>query len=260
MKQLILILAASFGFFAGAAAQDFSDPRNMVDPGTSAEVSAWQEECQITAAVESGTCAVTVGYQSDYFPVKFIQDGKVLKTIDSLSGPVKVEGVKYEILPHGVMKYVLEIRNPRGGTFIVNNDMEASEDGTVSYEDEEEEVIIQDYRTPKKVEVDSVEVLPPKLPDPDFDLISIEYVYTDELPETPVRVISLGQDGRSFTRNVNRFYTGFRVDDKGNVMVGVEVMATPYMVSPGETIYRVKLIMADGKRIKRKIVVLTDQP
>lgn len=118
-----MVLIAAFGFAASANAQDLSDPRNMLDPGTSAEVSAWQEECRRTDNVEPGTCLVTVGYQSDYFPVLFIQDGEILERVDSpeagASGFEAVQGVKYENLPGGGMKYVLEIRNPRGGTFIV---------------------------------------------------------------------------------------------------------------------------------------------
>lgn len=265
MKKLILILAVAFGFAAGANAQEVktvpSPGFGIVDHGTSADVTSWEEACQITDAVERGTCTVTVGYQSDYFPVQFIQDGKVLKTVDSLSGSVMVEGVKYKILPHGVMKYVIEVRNPRGATFMVNRTLPASEDDTMSYEYDEEEVIIQDYRTPKKVEVDSVEVLPPKLPDPEFDLISVEYALTDDTLETPVRVISLGQDGGHFTRDVNPFHTGFRVNmETGQMMVGAQIEVTPSSIIPGETTYRVKIIKANGKSIKRKIIVLTDKP
>lgn len=123
MKKYILFFAAAFGFAAGANAQDLSDPRNMLDTGTSAEVSAWQEECRRTDAIEPGTCIVTVGYKSDCFPVLFIQNGEVLERVDSpeagASGFEAVQGVKYENLPGGGMKYVLEIRNPRGGTFIM---------------------------------------------------------------------------------------------------------------------------------------------
>ncbi len=108
-----------------ASAQDntgYDRVVNMVVPGSSAEISAWQEECRKTDNVAAGTCIVTVGYQSDYFPVEFIQNGKVLERVKSAEagaiGFEVVPGVKYDALPNGGMKYMLEIRNPRGATFI----------------------------------------------------------------------------------------------------------------------------------------------
>jgi hypothetical protein len=253
MKKLILILAVAFGLASGANAQEVvtvpSPGFGIVDHGTSADVASWEEACQITDAVESGTCTITVGYKSDYSPVRFIQDGKVLKTVDSLSGSVKVEGVKYKILPHGVMKYVIEVRNPRGVTYLVSR-----EDSLASEDDEEEFLeVIDNQRTPTPT-VDSVEVLPeePKLPEPDFYLVSIE-VEADKIPQNPDWVVSYTPDGRSFTKKVKGF-VGVGIG-RGNqkMMVGISADMTPYSVEPGERLYKGALIMPNGKKIKIKV-------
>lgn len=122
-KQFFLVFAAIFGFAASSASsQDLSDPRNKIVEGSSAEIQAWQEECRRTDNIEEGTCIVTVKYQSDIFPVLFIQNGVVLERVDSAeaggTGFEAVQGVRYDPLPNGGMKYMLEIRNPLGATFI----------------------------------------------------------------------------------------------------------------------------------------------
>lgn len=262
MKKLILIFAAAFGFAYGVSAQDTSDTRNMLDIGTSAEISAWELRCEITDAVESGTCAVIVRYQSDYFPVRFIQDGKVLKTTNSPSDSVKVEGVKYEMLPRGGMKYIIEVRNPRGATFLVNRKApKDSEDEEMTLYNKEEVLdIVDNLRTPTPA-VDSVEVLPeePKLPDPEFYLVSIE-VDANKIPEHPAWVVSYTPDGRSFTRSVN-IPGGVGINqDNYKMMVGILARMTPYSVEPGERLYKGALIMRNGKKIKIRVRQPIDQP
>lgn len=124
--KFFFILVMTFGFMTTCNAQEVSKEPIGLNfynvPGSSAEISAWQEECRRTDNVTSGTCIVTVGYKSDSFPVIFIQNGKVLERVDSAeagaSGFEAIQGVEYEALPNGGMKYMLEIRNPRGGTFI----------------------------------------------------------------------------------------------------------------------------------------------
>lgn len=126
-KYCTLIFAMIFGFVATTNAQStevshVEDGFGLPVEGSSAEIRAWQEECHRTDNVESGTCTVTVRYTSDYFPVQFIQNGKVLETVSSAEagaiGFEAVQGVQYDPLPHGGMKYMLEIRNSRGATFI----------------------------------------------------------------------------------------------------------------------------------------------
>jgi len=126
IPKLFFVFAMIFGFTATTFAQEVSKEPVGLNfnnvTGTSTEISAWQEECRRTDNVTSGTCIVTVGYKSDSFPVRFIQNGKVLEQVDSAeagaSGFEAVQGVEYYALPNGGMEYMLEIRNPRGGTFI----------------------------------------------------------------------------------------------------------------------------------------------
>jgi hypothetical protein len=120
MKKLVLIFAMTFGFVASYAQTTPPDGFGLPVPGESAEVSAWEEECKFSGDGE--TCTVSVRYTSDVYPVEFIQNGKVLETVytkEAEIGLQVVEGVKYEKLPHGGYSFVLEVKNPRGRTYLI---------------------------------------------------------------------------------------------------------------------------------------------
>ena len=120
MNKLFPVFVAIFGFATVTSAQ--MNTVNMVVPGTSVEVTGYEDECSLFGT-DDYTCTVTIRYQSDVFPVEFIQNGKVLEAVyeaDSASiGFEAIQGVRYKRLPNGGMHYMLEIRNPRGGTFLI---------------------------------------------------------------------------------------------------------------------------------------------
>ncbi len=92
----------------------------MAVSGTSVEVVGWEEKCR-DLETSTGLCTITVHYQTDVFPVYFIQGRDTLEYItqfDSATGSEAVQGVKYTLLPSGAPTYLLEMRNPIGGTFI----------------------------------------------------------------------------------------------------------------------------------------------
>ncbi|MDQ5901522.1 MAG: hypothetical protein QG580_237 [Patescibacteria group bacterium] len=123
MKKFLSIFTITFGLVAGVNAQSETRPPDgfgLPVPGSSAEVSAWEEACKFNTDGE--TCTVTIRYTSDTYPLEFIQGDKVLDVVydkDAEIGFQVVEGVVYEKLPGGGYSYVLEIKNPRGRTYIM---------------------------------------------------------------------------------------------------------------------------------------------
>lgn len=125
----------------------------------------------------------------------------------------------------------------------------------------EEILVIQDHRTPPrrlKAEEGSEEREASGEPPPKFDNLEIEYEYTEEYTSTPDWVFSMGSDGRLHRKRIyGPFDSGFFPGD-GHTMIGVRINATPYKVMPGKKVYRIKLVMHDGKERYMRIEVLTD--
>lgn len=118
-----MIFAMTFGFVAVSTAQaPLKEPvgLNFYNiPGSSVEVRSVEEHCKVSA--DEGTCTMSIRYQSEVFPMYFIQGTDTLEKVmsaDSSIGFEAIQGVKYKVLPNGGLRYMLEIRNPRGGTYI----------------------------------------------------------------------------------------------------------------------------------------------
>ena len=124
MKKLILTFVL-FGSMTLSNAQVAHVPVGYGVPvhGTSVEIRGVKEECPFPGKEETeGICTVSIFYDTDIFPVHFIQGNdtlEVITTSDSATGLEAIQGVHYTTLPNGSQTYILEVRNSRGGRFIM---------------------------------------------------------------------------------------------------------------------------------------------
>lgn len=270
MKKLILILAAAFGSVASANAQKNVDSHGWSEIEYEGDTLFLREKSPGKLVIKTDKWSEDMN-----FPVHIgnFQDGNlhVLEVLESQSSDLFAE-VVISLQPKslsvaGVRAYEFIILDSDGcrtrwwvKEYLANKDAVAFHNEMMSYDEEEVLDLVDDMRTLTPA-VDSVEVLPeePKLPDPEFYLVSIE-ADANKIPEHPAWVVSYTPDGRSFTRSVN-FPGGVGVSqDNYKMMVGILARMTPYSVEPGERLYKGALIMRNGKKIKIKVRQPIDQP
>lgn len=118
MKKFIFILPILVAFTVKAQTEDIG--LNMPVPERSPEVFSHDHICR-TYPTE-GVCEVVIRCKSDVFPIQFIQNNVVLRTIPSIDsipdGLAVIKNVKYKELPHGFY-YQLDVKNSVGRTTLM---------------------------------------------------------------------------------------------------------------------------------------------
>ncbi len=266
MNKLFSVFVAIFGFATVTSAQ--VNTVNMPVPGAGPV---------IISVTEDWDGAVNVNFTSDYYPVTVVVNGdtsiveEVSKTeltsfnVEPVRGPfyqrtynVSVSSIRGT---SSVPAQFFDMKNVKDeNTYFYNKKKYTfSEIPLESLEDTERELVIQDYRKPTLVQGDpTFEELGN---DADFDTISFEYEYTKEYDMMPQFVESIDAQGKVFRRNIKFLQTGLRHgEERGVMIVGTILRATPFSEKPGETTYYLNLVMRDGKQLRKKLVVLTDVP
>lgn len=109
MNKIILALVSLMTMTFPVLAQEVAsnDSLNMAVEERSPEVFSHDALCSVS--VENKTCEVTIRFQSDTYPVEFINGGKTLLRLEAPpEGPiVVVSGIKFKRLP--TKKWVREI-------------------------------------------------------------------------------------------------------------------------------------------------------